>query len=98
MRCRGRGQAPAAQCEVEAGPHGVDAEAAEVASVAQQGVASDLDERTGGSGADARYAQQHLERSPHDFEREALRMGQRPRRLGIVLERKVAAALERQLL
>ena len=56
-----------------------------------------LHDRPRGPGADAGHAQEHLERRPGDVERKALGMGQRPRRLRIVLEREVAVGAERQL-
>jgi hypothetical protein len=43
-------------------------------------------------------SQQELERRPRDLQGKSIGVGERPRGLGIVLERQVPADLERQLL
>jgi hypothetical protein len=98
MRRRRRGQTSATQREVVAGAHGVHADAAQVSEIADRRVPTCLDDRARGLRPDAGNAEQQLQRRARDLQREALGMGQRPGRLGIVLERQVASRLERQLL
>src|ERR1700756_2330401 len=90
LRGRALGQAPSAEQHEMRAACRIDAESPEIVRPTQNRLSPGSDEPLGGARADPGHAEQHLARCAQEGDRKLLRVVERPRGLGIVIERKVA--------